>query len=105
MIVLACEADASTVAAQATLQRMDGTGWAWIHIDASTVPKTGTEGWLSFRPQVAIDAIETFASNVRSSSELDFNVTLGADEMDISFMAELYDAVMLYCTRTLQQRS
>ena len=87
------------IALSAARERMTG-GWAMILLEkivAGDFPPAGNYlGWLYLRPFLLPKGMQAFAKQVSDYTQSRFNITVSADDVDLTYSAALHDAVILY---------
>ena len=93
VILLSDDPDLQMIAMSAKREGMM-KGWCWV----GTEFRLRTEGWLLVRPVcgLPLEDVETFATQVSEYTQLYFNRTISADEVDLTYSATLSDAIMVY---------
>ena len=97
-MLLAYGSDITAVADHATLEGMNGAGYAWILTEGLVARVPGDmEGWLYVQVSLPSVNMQAFAEQVTDYSHSLFGIPLSsAQEVDLTYSQTLYDAIMLY---------
>ena len=97
-MLLAYDIDMTVVADSATLEGMNGAGYAWILTEGLVARAPGDmEGWLYVQVFLPSVNMQAFAAQVTEYSHSRFGIPLSsAQDVDLTYSQTLYDAVMLY---------
>ena len=97
-MLLAYDIDMTVVADSATLEGMNGAGYAWILTEGLVARAPGDmEGWLYVQVFLPSVNMQAFAEQVTEYSHSRFGIPLSsAQDVDLTYSQTLYDAVMLY---------
>ena len=86
------------LALRAEQELMTIHGWVWIVLADHEFHQrvVQMQGWLTVLPIVYSGGMQAFAKQVSDYSKSNFNISINAGSVDLTYSVRLYDAIMLY---------
>ena len=71
------------------------SAFAWI-VPEERSASLPMQGWIFLRPRIPAEGVQAFAEQVSDYTNSNFDFTLAAESVDLTFSLALYEAIMLY---------